>query len=109
MAETYEPTSDPNVVEKSTVEEVDMSQLVGEYQTLKTEYQAIPDWEKTVPDQETLDFWNSEQENLHVGTIADLKSRAQVLKSKIDPIRNQGLFPAQYEDEYQQLVNFINS
>ncbi len=109
MAIIYEATSDETVVEKVETQEIELQQLIDQFLSLKQEYLNLPDYNKTVPDQETLDFWNQEMNLVLADQVMQIKQGAIVLKGHVDPIRDAGLLPAQFEDEYQQLVDFINN
>jgi hypothetical protein len=109
MATTYIATADESIVIKQDSGEVDLSALIAQYQSLRTEYQNLPDYNKTVPDQETLDFWNTEMRIQWDNLATEIKYRAGLLLAQVQPIRDAGLFPAAWEDQYQQLVNFVNS
>jgi hypothetical protein len=108
MATVYNTTSDESIIEKVVTEDIDLQHIVDTFLALKAELQALPDWKKTVPDLETLNYWNSEQKLLHADLVHEIVFGAQNLKNQADPIRDAGLWPSQWEDEYQQLVNFIN-
>ena len=102
-------TADETKVLKVDDQEIDLAALIAQYQALKTEYLNLPDYNKTVPDQETLDFWNTEMSIQWSNQAAEIKTQAGILLSKVDPIRDAGLLPSQFEDEYQLLYNFVNS
>jgi len=108
MAIIYEETSDDSVVLRIETIDVQLQALVDEYLSLKAEYMNLPDWKKTVPDMDTLYFWNSEQQLLHFDLVHEIKGRAAVLLSRITPIYDAGLLPDRYYDEYDQLINFVN-
>jgi hypothetical protein len=98
----YEATANEDVVIQTNDREVDLSALVDEYLTLKTEYQDRPQV-KTVPDQETLNYYNA----FIVLENVDLETRITVLFYRLKPIYEAGLLPSKYNDEYQQLENFV--
>lgn len=105
----YLPTADDGVVIKRTDEEQPLQVFIDEFLSMKQEYLNLPDHEKTVPDQETLAYWNAEM-GIHTADLRNtIRNRAIILKGRIDPIRDAGLLPARFEDEYQQLVTFINT
>lgn len=109
MAETYTGNSDDSVVTKQVTADIDLDDVIDEYQALKAEYQGLPDLAKTEPDQETLDFWNVAKELERLELVVGIKQRATLLLAVVDPIRDAGLMPTRYETQYQQLLNFVNS
>jgi hypothetical protein len=88
--------------------ELNIPDLVAEYVAIRDSVVGLSLDQKTVADQETLDFWNQEQAALFYGESAVLKSRAGSLFVKVKAVRDAGLLPAEYEDEYAQLDNFVN-
>ena len=107
MAE-FISTPDNKVVVMRTDVELNLDDLVADYQSIKQAVVSLSRPNKTVPDQETLDFWNDAQDAIYYGEFHVLKVRAGALFVKVKAIRDAGLLPAEYEDEYQQLVNFIS-
>ena len=71
--------------------------------------QALPDWEKTIPDQETLFYWNAEQEDIYRGLVLEIKNRAFVLYNRIKPIYDAGLLPDRYHIRYLQLETYVTT
>lgn len=108
MSTTYIATADPNVVVKRDDQDIDLSAYIAQFLSLKQEYLDLPDFNKTVPDQETLDYWNSEMQLQWEGQAATIRYAASQLLDKVTPIRDAGLLPSQFEDEYLQLYNFVN-
>ena len=109
MAETYLETADDSEVIKQTSIVMDIDAIADEYTALKVEFQEIPDWNKTIPDAETLAYWNAEMEQVHANLVHEIKMRAGILLERLTPIRDAGFLPDRYEDKYTQLVNFVNS
>jgi hypothetical protein len=109
MSTTYIATADPTVVIKQDQADIDLTALIQQYQSLKQEYLSLPDYNKTIPDQETLDFWNTEMSIMWDSQAQVIKTAAAILLSKVQPIYDAGLLPVQYEDDYNLLVNFVNS
>jgi hypothetical protein len=109
MSISYIPTADPTVVVKQEQSDIDLAALTAQYLALRTEYLNLPDYQKTVPDQETLDFWNSEMDIQYSNARFEIKIGATNLLLKVQPIYEAGLLPVQYHDEYNTLVNFVNS
>ena len=105
---SYEPTPDEDIVKKVTETLIDLSVYIERYKGLKKEYQAIPDL-KTTPDQETLDFFNQEREIENQSLEQGIRVSAEVLYNDLTPIVDAGLLPAKYQDEYDELEQFINS
>lgn len=110
MAIVYSGTTDPDIVDKyeTTTEEIDLSVYITEYLSIKNEYLALPEL-KTVPDAETLRAYNEQIGDLINYETEILKIKATALYNQLQPIYDAGLLPAQYNDEYAQLVAFINS
>lgn len=86
---------------------VDLAMVIAEYQQLKSIYQTMPAFKDT-PDQETLQFYNTDILLQREAVIGSLKAPATALYIKVKAIRDAGLLPAEYEDEYLQLETFVN-
>ena len=107
---TYTPGANEDEVIKTTETDrtLDLTKLTTEFQRLKAELQSLPEV-KTVPDQDTLAFWNeravpeSEQEKHNID------QQAIALYDEADAVRGAGLLPAKYEDEYQQLKTYVEN
>ena len=106
MAE-YNPTSDPDVVEKQETTDIDLSVYIQEYVRIESAVQEVQDLTKDVPDQETLQFWNRHFENEQIQQMARLRGQARILYNALLPIYNAGLIPTQYNDELLRLKNFV--
>ena len=107
---TYTAGIDEDHVVKTTEtdSELDLSYFINQYTRIKSGIQSLPKV-KTSPDQETLDHWNSvvvEDGNLQKGI---LNNQAKALYEVLKPIYNAGLIPSKYNDEYQQLENYVNA
>ena len=110
MAIIYSGTTDPDIVNKGelTVTEIDLAVYVNRYLTLRNQYLSLPET-KSTPDAETLAFYNAVITSQNEVETAWIKEQATELYIDLQPIYEAGLLPAEYEDEYQQLENFINS
>jgi len=104
MAE-YTGTADPNEVNKSTTNTTTLiiSNGVDKYLELEDRW-TNRIRAKTVPDQETLDYWN---ESFVEDEEAAIRAEAQVLYDELWPIYQAGLLPPQYEDELLRLKLFL--
>ena len=107
---TYTPGDHEDHVIRTDImdHDLDLTLYIQRFKTIKSGLQVIPR-EKTTPDQETLDHWNS---TVYVDG-QDAKERldedAVNLYNDLKPIKDAGLLPLKYDDEYQQLENYINS
>ena len=108
MADEYRETSDPYVVEKTAVSEIELPQLIAEYISLKAEWDGRP-VRKTAPDQETLDFFNAEFDQEDAAIRFNIKQGAIMLLAKVKPIYDAGLLPTEYNDEYALLETFATT
>lgn len=99
----YEPTANEDVVIQTNDKNIDLTVLIQEYSALKAEYLGLPQV-KTTPDQETLNLYNAqvEEETLF------LMNRIVDFYNRIKPIKDAGLLPSKYDNEYQQLENLVN-
>ncbi len=104
MAE-YSATGDPDVVDKTTTKTVTLTISNGVDKYLELEQRWLNRIQaKTVPDQETLDYYNES----FVDTEEEIiRIEAQQLYNDMNPIYEAGLLPPQYEDEYFRLKNFL--
>lgn len=105
----YLSTADDGIVVKRDDATIELQQLIDQYISLKQELQNLPDWTKTVPDAETLQFWNTEQEMINSQHVDQIKFAAIDLYGKVKPIYDSGLLPTRFHDEYFQLENYINA
>ena len=108
MADEYRATSDPNVVERTAVMEYDLQDMIDTYIALKAEWDNRP-VRKTVPDQETLDFWLTtfDQEDAYIRN--NIKKGAQKLYDQVKPVYDAGLLPIAYDAQYFQLETFVTT
>ena len=104
----YTPGVDEDHIVKSTDKDVDLTILVQEFNTLKDRLQALP-VAKTVPDQETLDHWNQTTATEAGAEKEHIDEMAILLYEEATNIKNAGLLPSKYDDEYTQLENYVNS
>ena len=106
----YTPGETEDDVVKTTASsrDIDLTAFTTEFTDIKEGIQALPKV-KTVPDQETLDHWNNWV--ITDGSIDQvmLDSRAVSLYNEAAAIREAGLLPAKYEDEYQQLKTYVEN
>ena len=104
MAE-YTPTADPNEVDKTTTDTTRLIISTGVDKYLELEQRWIDRIkDKTVPDQETLDYWNES----FVETEEEIiRAEALALYNELWPIYEAGLLPPQYEDELFRLKDFL--
>jgi hypothetical protein len=107
---TYTPGDNEDHVIKTTSydQNLDLTVFIEKFTSLKSQLQALPK-AKTVPDQETLDHWmgtvyiEGQDQKVHLdGEVVELHNEATAIK-------NTGLLPAKYNDEYQQLEDYVNS
>ena len=103
---TYEPTADPDVVNKVETGEIDLSVYVGKYIVLESQWLNRPKL-KTEPDQETLNMYNKVISEELAGIEGSIRSEAQRLYEMLMPIYEAGLIPAKYNDELLRLQNFL--
>jgi len=78
FAETYED-----------VRQIDVARLQRDLERMKTERMEV----KTVPDQETLDYWNNEATMRNEATQARIKW----IEDKLKAIKQAGLLVAEYD------------
>jgi hypothetical protein len=107
---TYTPGDNEDHVIKSDLvsEDLDLTQFIAAFKQIKAALQEIPD-EKTTPDQETLDYWTAV---VYIPGQDDKKSlddKAVELYNEVKPVKDAGLLPSKYDDEYQQLESYVNS
>lgn len=98
----YEATANEDIIKEVTDVEIDLSLIISEYQRLKVQYLNQPQL-KTVPDEETLAFYNNDVEV----NINFLKSNIEALYYRVKPIYEAGFLPDKYHDEYAQLENLV--
>lgn len=107
---SYKESGTPGEITKTVAEEnvINLAEFVGRYKELEARYKDIPKV-KLEPDNQTLDFWNSE-----IPAIADMEMNAiirgaRVLYRELNAIRIAGLLEEKYEDEFLKLQNFVNN
>jgi hypothetical protein len=107
---TYTPGDNEDSVVKTTEtdQDLDLTVFIEKFKFLKRQLQEIPDI-KTVPDQETLVHWMATSYQEGQDEKAYLDNQAVELYNEITAIKNAGLLPSKYDDEYQQLENYVNS
>jgi len=107
---TYTAGSDEDHIIKwtETDQDLDLSNLIAEFIRLKGELQSLPKI-KTVPDQDTLDFWNNYVLTEVVADKDRLDNEVIILYNEAKAIRDVGLLPSKYYDEYDQLENYVNN
>lgn len=107
---TYTPGDNEDHVVKTTEtdHDLDLTIYIKRFKQIKSGLQAIPG-AKTTPDQETLDHWMS---TVYVDGQEDkerLDEQSVKLYDEMKPIKDAGLLPSKYDDEYQQLESYVNS
>lgn len=107
---TYTPGSNEDHVIKtdSVSEDLDLTQFIEAFKRIKAALQEIPS-EKVSPDQETLEYWTAMVYVLGQDDKKSLDNQAVELHNEVKPIKDVGLLPSKYDDEYQQLDNYVNS
>jgi hypothetical protein len=107
---TYTPGSDENYVTKITEieDEIDLSFYVQRFLNIKNRLLNMPET-KSSPDQETLDNWNNVVVPEAELDKDGLDNQAKALYEMLQPIKNAGLIPSKYDDDYQQLEDYVNS
>lgn len=88
--------------------DIDLTQFTVAFIEIKQGLQNLEDY-KTVADQETLDFWNQGVDDRNTDEKARLDTRAIDLYVEATAIRDVGLLPSKYEDEYQQLKTYVEN
>lgn len=106
----YTASGDPNIINKETSQgtTINLAEYITIYQGLKADYQAVKKL-KDIPDQDTLDFWNAEVTINGQLAIETIKGQATLLYRDLKPIKDAGLLPAIYDDEFNTLETFISS
>lgn len=103
----YLSTADSDVVIQREDIEVSIPDLVADYVAIRDSVIALDQNQKVAPDQATLDYWNEKHMEEYYGQSATLRARAGSLFVKVKAVRDAGLLPAEYEDEYQILLDFV--
>ena len=109
MAE-YTPGETEDDVIKTTEHDQDLDLTVWKQQfiSLKSDLQAIPNAKSTC-DQETLDHWMDTVYTDGQEEKVRLDEQAVLMYNEITAIKDAGLLPSKYDDEYQQLEDYVNS
>jgi len=107
---TYSPGETEDDVIKTTdiSQDLDLTVWKQQFTYLKNALQAIPN-SKSTCDQETLDHWMN---TVYVEGQEDkirFDEEAVLMYEEITAIKNAGLLPSKYDDEYQQLEDYVNS
>jgi len=107
---TYTSGIDEDHVVKTTEtdQDLDLTVFIDKFKSLKRQLQEIPD-EKTVPDQETFAYWTAFAYQEGQDDKALLDVQVVELYDEVTAIKNAGLLPSKYNDEYQQLENYVNN
>lgn len=107
---TYTPgaTEDDVIKTTETDQDLDLTVFINKFLGLKGALLDLPKL-KTIPDQESMDYWNSivYEEGQTYKAIID--ADAVELYLEVTAIKNAGLLPSKYDDEYHQLENYVNS
>jgi len=101
---SYEPTANEDIVLDISSREIDLAVIIQRYQDLKVRLQTLPVL-KIAPDAETLEIYNRYVDD----SLRDTNSSIFELYAKVKPIKDAGLLPSKYDDEYQLLENYVNS
>lgn len=107
---TYTPGETEDDVIKTTEhdQDLDLTVFIQKFKSLEDSLKALPK-AKTVPDEETLEHWIImvyqpglfEKEQLDIEVVE--------LYNEATAIKNAGLLPSKYDDEYQQLEDYVNN
>lgn len=104
----YLPGETEDDVIKVDSKDLDLTVFIEMYQQLELELKAL-EQHKDTPDQETLDYWNQSVDDRNAGNQASIDERAVFLYEAITPIKDAGLLPSKYDDEYNKLQNYVNN
>jgi hypothetical protein len=106
----YTPgTTEDDVIKTTAAQQnIDLTVFIAKFVDLKEALQALPKI-KTEPDQETLDFWLAFAYQEGQDVKDGLDAQAVELYNEVTAIKNADLLPSKYDDEYQQLENYVNS
>lgn len=109
MAEyTAGETEDDIIKTTENDQDIDLTVWKQQFLYLKGALQDIPN-SKSTCDQETLDHW---MQSVYVEGQEEkvrLDEQAVLMYEEITAIKNAGLLPSKYDDEYQQLEDYVNS
>lgn len=106
----YKPGINEDQVVKTTesILPIDLTVFIAKFVKLKKALQELPK-AKLKPDQETLDQWINtvyDEGQVYKGIIDE---QARELYMEITAIKNAGLLPSKYDDEYKQLETYVNN
>lgn len=107
MAE-YIPGETEDDVIKLTGQDIDLTQLTVKFNYIKSGLQNLED-HKTVADQETLDYYNQGVDDRNTDEKARLDNQAVDLYNEAKAIKDAGLLPLKYHDEFERLENYVLS
>jgi len=107
---TYIPGDTEYEVVKTTSSEIvlDLTVFINKFIELRDALLELPKI-KTVPDQESMDYWNAAVYEEGQNYKAYTDKEAIELYQEVTAIKDAGLLPDKYNDEYQQLEGYINS
>jgi DNA-binding transcriptional MerR regulator len=107
---TYTPGDNEDHVIKtlSTDQDLDLTVFIDKFKSLERQLKDIPKV-KTEPDQETLDHWIATAYVEGQDQKTTLDTQAVELYNEATAIKDAGLLPSKYDDEYQQLEDYVNS
>jgi len=108
--ETYTSgLNEDHIIKTESIDhDLDLTFYIKRFNNIKANLQSIPK-KKTVPDQETLDHWTSTiYEEGQMNKIL-LNEKVIRLYNQIKLIKDVGLLPSKYDEEYQQLETYVNS
>lgn len=107
---TYSPgTNEDHVIKTESVgHDLDLTIYIQSFKRIKSTLQSIPQ-AKQKPDQETLNHWNATMYEEGQERKILLDEQAVQLYNDVKPIKDAGLLPLKYNNEYQQLKNYIKS
>jgi len=101
---SYEATVNEDIVLDVSSREIDLIVLIQSFTNLKTQLQSLPS-QKSTPDAETLVLYNQWVDD----QLRDTNSAISQLYLDVKPIKDAGLLPSKYDDEYTQLENYVNN
>ena len=107
---TYTPgaTEDQVIRTTSVDQDLDLTVLMKKFTSLKGHLQGLPVL-KTVPDQESIEHWNETVYIEGQERKVTINQQAVILYNEATAIKNAGLLPSKYDDEYQQLEDYTNN
>jgi hypothetical protein len=108
MAE-YTPGQNADEVIKVTEgnQILDLTVFITKFVRLRNALQNLPK-AKTVPDQETLVHWMATEYQMGQDDKVVMDMEVKELYNELTAIKNAGLLPSKYDDNYQQLENYVN-